>query len=141
MLQGGGEEECRMNKAHLPAVGDVWLLDKEHWFLLSPDLRDTVAGASAPSYSVLLSLVAVPALSHTAAALGSWPQGKPGTLGLQRYFRMHRGGGLCPFAEQPAMLPVVQENCFQALLVCILTYQEEHVRSTACFHARHFHHL
>lgn len=65
MLQEGGERQCRMNKAHLPAVGDVWLLDKEHWLLLSPDLGGTVAGASAPSNSVVPSLVAVPALSHT----------------------------------------------------------------------------
>lgn len=38
MLQEGGEGECRMSKAHLPAVWDVWLPDKEHWLLLSPDL-------------------------------------------------------------------------------------------------------
>lgn len=65
ILQEGGEGECKMNKAHLPAVWDVWLLDKEHWLLLSTDLESTVAGVSAPSNSVVPSLVAVPALSHT----------------------------------------------------------------------------
>lgn len=65
ILQEGGEGECKMSKAHLPAVWDVWLLDKEHWLLLSPDLGSTVAGVSAPSNSMVPSLVAVPALSHT----------------------------------------------------------------------------
>ncbi|KAF2980616.1 hypothetical protein EK904_006430, partial [Melospiza melodia maxima] len=64
VLQEGGEEECSMNTAHLPAEWDVWLLGKEHWLLLSPDPGDTVAGVSAPSSSVEPSLVAVPALSH-----------------------------------------------------------------------------
>lgn len=55
-----------MNKAHLPAVWDVWLLDKEHWLLLSPDLGSTVAGVSAPcNNSVGPSLVAEPVLPHT----------------------------------------------------------------------------
>lgn len=54
-----------MNKAHLPALWDVWLLDKDHWLLFSPDPGGTVAGVSAPSSSVVPSLVAVPALSHT----------------------------------------------------------------------------
>lgn len=54
-----------MSKAHLPAVWDVWLLNKEHWLLLSPAPGGTVAGVSAPSSSVVPSLVAVPALSHT----------------------------------------------------------------------------
>lgn len=53
-----------MNKAHLPAVWDVWLLDKEHCLMLSPDLGVTVAGVSAPSNSVVPLLVAVPALLH-----------------------------------------------------------------------------
>lgn len=49
MLQEGGQGECKMNKVHLPAVWDVWLLDKERWLLLSADPGGTVTGASAPS--------------------------------------------------------------------------------------------
>lgn len=51
---------------------------------------------------------------------------------------MPRGEGLCPFAEQPAVLPVMQENCFQALLVCILTYQEETCQMHCLFSCKAF---
>lgn len=138
ILQEGGEGECKMNKAHLPAEWDVWLLDEEHWLLLSPDLGSTVAGVSAPTDSVGPSLVAVPVLSHTrghSCCTGFLGSGQGRHMGTPEMVQD------APRSEHPAMLPVVQENCFQALLVCILTYQEEHVRSTACFHARHFHHL
>lgn len=73
-----------MDEAHLPAVCGGWLLAQERWLLLSPNSGGTVAGASSPSSSVVPSMVAVPAPSHTrgySRCIGLLVRGRPGTSG------------------------------------------------------------
>lgn len=110
--------------------------------LLSPNPGGTVAGASSPSSSVVPSVVAVPARhawGDMAAALGCWYGGGQAHQGPRSCLKMPEVRVCVPLQNSwphrpPAMLPVVQEHCLQALVVCTLMYQEECAGSTACFH-------
>lgn len=82
-------------------------------------------------------------LGDMAAALGCWSRGGQADWGPWSCLETPQGEGLQNswLHTLPAMLLVVQEHCLQAIVVRRLTYQEEHVRSAACFNTRHFHHL
>lgn len=133
-----------MNKAHLPAVWDVWLLDKEHSLMLSTDLGVAVAGASAPSNSMVPSLVAVPALLHTrgwsccTGFLGPGQARHTGAPEVLQYAPRSRSVSLCRTACSASS---GAGELFPSPPCLYIDIPGGACQRHCLFHARHFHHL